>query len=205
MSRGRRGRKRRTNLAYAIMAIGIVMLLAVSSVAAVLVGRTSGGDSNDTVDDPPQQVTPGAEISRLETQVANDPDDVDSMVVLADVLEGSGDTSDAVRWMETAVAKRPDDAQLRQAFGRILQRQGSVFDAELQLKKAAELDPNDPQTAYYLGLLYESFAQPHLDDAQRWYQKAIDLDPESFAADQARQRLALLTPPTASPAASPVP
>jgi hypothetical protein len=44
-----------------------------------------------------------------------------------------------------------------------------------------------------------------MDEARTWYQKVIDLDPESVVADQARERLAELGAERGSPVASPSP
>jgi cytochrome c-type biogenesis protein CcmH/NrfG len=166
-----------------------VFILAVGSLAGFI---ASGFSDGDDVGDPVARVTPGAEIARLETQVAGNPSDIDSMVVLADILANSGRVGDAIPWYERAVEQRPDDARLRLAFGRALLRSGSLFDAQLQLTRAVELDPEDAIAAYYLAQLYDAQGGEKTQDARTWYQRSIDLDPESFVAGQALQRLAEL-------------
>jgi cytochrome c-type biogenesis protein CcmH/NrfG len=185
------------------MAVSVVLLLAFGTVGAIVFGGGSGGDDDAT--DLEVRVTPGAEIARLETQVAEHPDDVDAMTVLADVLANSGRVAESIHWFEAAIAKQPDDAELRMAFGRALTRQGSVFDAELQFMRAAELDPINPRPALYLAQLYAAFPESRLEEARAWYQKAIDLDPESRVAEQAREELEELNAKSGSPVASPNP
>jgi cytochrome c-type biogenesis protein CcmH/NrfG len=196
-------RARRTtgnNRPFTLLAIVIIIFLLASSVLILIPFGWDGDD--DVVDDDVLRVTPGAEVSRLETVIAENPDDVDSMVVLAEVLANSGRIAESIPWFERAAQHRPDDATLRLAFGRALQRAGNDFDAELQLTRAVELDPANPAGPFYLALFYETREPPKLDEAREWYQRAIDAEPESVIAGQARDRLAALDP-SASPTSTP--
>jgi cytochrome c-type biogenesis protein CcmH/NrfG len=189
---------RGSSSAFVLLAIVVVGLLVLGSIAAVFT-TTSDGSDDDTGEDPAVVITPGEEISRLETAVTANPQDVDSLIVLAEVLANSGRVQESVPWYERAVALRPDDIPLRNAFGRALQRNRSYFDAEVQYKQALTIDPNDQEAAYYLADLYESMPTPRTADAREWYQRAIDADPDSLFADQARQRLVDLGGEDASP------
>lgn len=190
-----------SNRPFTLLAVVIIFFLLASSVL-ILIPFGFGDDDDDSVDDDVVRVTPGAEVSRLETQIAGNPDDVDSMVVLAEVLANSGRITESIPWFERAIEQRPEDATLRLAFGRALQRAGNSFDAELQLTRAVELDPADPAAPFYLGLFYESREPPQLDAAREWYQRAIDADPDSVIAGQATDRMAALDP-SASPTGTP--
>ena len=72
-----------TNRPFTLLAIVIIIFLLASSLL-ILIPFGMGGDDAD-VDDDVLRVTPGAEVSRLETAIAGNPDDIDSMVVLAEV------------------------------------------------------------------------------------------------------------------------
>ena len=194
-------RSSRSNRLFTLVAIVIIVFLLASSVL-ILVPFGTGSDDDDSVDDDVVRVTPGAEVARLETQIAAEPDNVDAIVVLAEVLANSGRISESIPWFERAIQNRPDDATLRLAFGRALQRAGSDFDAELQLTRAVELDPTDPAAAFYLAMFYETREPPRFDDAREWYQRAIDADPDSVIAGQATDRMAALDP-SASPTSTP--
>lgn len=198
MSRGRRRRNRVTSI-WAVVALGAVGLLLLGSLVATLASDGSRGDDQASDgDDPAIQVTPGAEVERLETAVAANPDDVDSMIVLAEVLSNSGRIPESIPWYERAVEIRDSDADLRLAFGQALQRAGHLFDAELQYTRAAEIDPASATAAYFLALLFESQGEPRRDDALFWYRRVVEIDPASVLADQARGRIQ-----AAEPAASP--
>ena len=187
--------------AFPLVAVGIVAFLLLSSLV-LLIPIGSDGDEESNVDDDVILVTPGAEVARLETRVAGDPFDADSMVILAEMLANSGRVAESIPWFERAIEQRPDDASLRLAFGRALQRSGNDFDAEVQLKRAVELDQTDPAMPFYLGLLYESREPADLDAARRWYEASIETSPDSVIADQARDRLAALDG-TATPTGTP--
>jgi cytochrome c-type biogenesis protein CcmH/NrfG len=184
-----------------LLAIVVIACLAFGTIVAIITERGDNGDIAG--DDAAVRITPGAEVARLETVVANDPNDVDSMIVLAEVLANSGQVARSIPWYERAVAARPNDIAYRLAFGRALQRSGNQFDAELQLTRAFDLDNTSVEAAFYLGLLYEQWQPPRIDDARRWYQRSIDVDPDSVYARQARDQLAGIDASSASPVATP--
>jgi len=186
------------NRLFTVLAIVIIVFLLASSVLILI----PFGDDNDDSDDDVLRVTPGAEVSRLETAIAANPDDIDTIVVLAEVLANSGRINESIPWFEQAIAARPDDSTLRIAFGRALQRANNWFDAELQFKRAVELEPDSAAPAFYLALFYESSEPPRHDDAREWYQRAVDAEPDSVIAGQARDRLAALDP-AGTPEATP--
>jgi cytochrome c-type biogenesis protein CcmH/NrfG len=204
VNRSPKRRSRSNNLPFVVMAIVVIVLMIGGGAAGIVIGTGSSSDDdsgNIDGEQPSVRVTPGEEVARLETVVAKNPNDVDSIRVLAEVLANSGRITDSVPWFENAIALRPDDADLRLAFGRALQRSGSWYDAELQLKRAAELDPTSANAAFYLGQLYENMPEPRVNDARTWYQRAVDLEPDSVVAQQARDRLTAIG--DATPVASP--
>ncbi|RIK37128.1 MAG: hypothetical protein DCC58_18415 [Chloroflexi bacterium] len=184
---------------YIVVVVAIVSVLVLGSLAAALIDRNSGGADTQN-QNPVRTVTPGAEVARLQTQVAADPNDFDSLVVLAEILANSGRASEAIPLFEEAVRRRPDDPAIRLAFGRALLRTNNLFDAELQLTRAVELDPENQAAAFYLAQVYEARGADDAESARVWYQRAIDLNPDSLIAEQAREALAFLGPPaTATP------
>lgn len=194
MSARRSRRHKRGSRAYVIVAVSIVTVLVVGTIAAALADL--GGADHDQRIDGDVRITPGAEIARLQTQVAADPDDIDSLIVLAEILANSGRPGEAVPLFEAAVARRPNDATLRLAFGRALLRSGNLFDAELQLERAVALDPSDQAAAFYLAQTFEAKGEAGVEDARNWYQRAVELQPDSLIAEQAREALELLGPPS---------
>lgn len=170
---------------FSVFAILIVVTMVLGTVA-VFGGGVIG--SNEPAS-PDETVQPNEDVTRLETQVAENPDDTGAAGVLADIYANQGRYSEAIPLFEKAVSANPDDGSLRLAFGLALYRSGNYFDARIQLKKAYELGPHVAEAAYYLGSLNESGDDPDMELAKSWYHKAIEHDPESTIAEQAQKRL----------------
>ena len=171
--------------AFTIFAIVMVAFLILGTLVVFGGSAISGGDSS-----PEATVDEGAqEVASLETRVAENPDDAEAAGVLANIYANEGRTVDAIPLYERAVEGNPDDSGLRLAFGIALLRGGNTFDAEIQLKRALELDPNRASAAYYLGQLEQFRPEPDLNAAREWYERVLEIDPDSLIAEQARERL----------------
>lgn len=194
---GRRG----ASLGFTIFAIAMVAALVLGSL--VVFGGAifgAGGDDDGAVD------TVQEETSRLETAVARDPEDAGAAAVLADIYANQGNMADAIPLYERATQLRPDDGNLRLSFGIALLRNGSVLDAQVQLQRAYDLLPDVAGPAYYLGQLHELNDPPDEEAAREWYERVIEIAPDSRLAEQAQERIDELSgaeptedEPTASP------
>jgi tetratricopeptide (TPR) repeat protein len=87
---------------------------------------------------------------------------------------------------ELAVAEQglPGDAELLSARGYIYRRQGKWEDAIANLQRAAELDPRDATRLVNLGYNY-GFLRRY-GEAERYYDKALAVEPEFEGAVHAR-------------------
>jgi tetratricopeptide (TPR) repeat protein len=181
---------------YRIFVISMAGFLVVGSVALVIgtALESRSGGNNGVVDD-----RPGEELARLQTAVANDPEDVDSMAVIANILANSGRVDESIAWYERAVSGNPDDGDLRLAFGLALFQLGNDFDAELQLQRAHDMLPGTASPSFYLGQLYERRAVPDLEAATRYYRQAVEIAPDSIVGQQAQARLDDLESPSSTP------
>jgi tetratricopeptide (TPR) repeat protein len=193
--------QRRPGRSYKIFVLGMSIFLILGTVGfaigAVLDERSLGTPSQQQQDDE----RPGEEIARLQTAVAEDPDDTDSMIVLANILANSGRVDESIVWFERATADEPDNGELRLAFGLALFQLGNFFDAEIQLKRAEALLEDNATPAYYLGQLYERRPVPDLELAIAAYERALEAGPDTLVAQQAQARLddLLDAAPTATP------
>jgi cytochrome c-type biogenesis protein CcmH/NrfG len=134
-------------------------------------------------------LTPGAEEERIRARIAENPDDVNSMIVLADLLSNTGRGVESIQWFERAIEARPNDISLRVAFARALSRSSFNADAEIQLQHAINQQADHAESLFVLGELYENWTPPRLDDAKVQYQRILEVAPESPYAEQAQQRL----------------
>ena len=179
-------RRSRTSIISTVFAIVMVGFLVLGTLV-VFGGSIFDSSSPDSPDSPVDETR--RQIEDLETRVANDPDNAVEAGVLANIYANEGRIAEALPLYERATFANPDDGNLRLAFGISLLRSGNDLDARVQLEKALELLPNSSGPPYYLGQLEERRDGPDLEVAREWYEKAIEVDPESLLATQATERL----------------
>jgi cytochrome c-type biogenesis protein CcmH/NrfG len=185
--------------------VTLLGLLVVCSLLAGTVGSAvfdllddSGGNENAST----LNETDDLEQS-LRDQIAADPNDAAAMAALANLLANSGYLTEAIQWYEKAIAARPDDVALRLDFARSLADGGKQRDAEVQFRRVLEADPENADAHFYLGELYRNWQPPRTDEAIAEYRRVLDLRPDSFLAQRARE--ALVTLGAATPTASGTP
>ncbi|HEV2127213.1 MAG TPA: tetratricopeptide repeat protein [Thermomicrobiales bacterium] len=142
-------------------------------------------------------------IEELEATVEANPDDVENVLLLANVLGNSGRLDDAVSYYEQAIELAPNDSSVRLDFARALADGGYRADAELQFERVLEMRPDSQEAQYYLAELYMSWDPPREEQARELYERAVESDPISFLAEQARNQLASFSGTSASPVATP--
>lgn len=110
---------------------------------------------------------------------------------LAELYISAGQIRTAVTEAEEALAQNPDDLSARRILGRIYMRmigdsqtnrinEGMVKKAIEQFEKIAEKNPKDPEPWLMLGRL-QKMAQSS-PEAEKAYQKALEIDPENEEA-----------------------
>ena len=177
-----------------ILAAIVIAALILGLLIVILPGGGSAGNSHGSGDVLPPP-TPGAAEAQMRARLQQNPDDLNAMQVLADILANSGRIDEAIPYYEKIVQQKPDDETIRVAFGTALLHASYNADAEQELLKAHDLSPNDPQPLYLLGQLYEAWQPPRIDDARSMYSAAITADPESAFAARAQDRLNALAQP----------
>ena len=177
-------------------AIGIALMVLGLLVVLIPDGGSSNAADSSSVLPPP---TPGAAEAQMRARLEKDPNDVNAMSVLADILANTGRVDEAVPYYEKVIQQKPSDETLRVAFGSALMHANYNGDAEQELLKAHDLAPADPQPLYLLGQLYEGWQPERLDDAKKMYQAVLDAAPDSSYAARAKDRLSALSSTPAPP------
>ena len=195
----------RLQLTYVILSALVVCSLIAVALATVDFSSIFGGNAEDEAnwEDPNADL-----IVEQQTAVAQDPDDVESILFLANLLGNTGRINEAVPYYERAVELAPNDVGVRIDFARSLGDAGLLADAEAQFKVALEQDPESQPAHYYLAELYRLSDPPRLEEAIPHYQRAAEIDETAFLAERARGQLTMLTAGTpgtavASPEATP--
>lgn len=203
-----RSRGNRAQFVFAILSSLVICGLIGAALATVSPAGLFGDDGSADESDAENFQDPGGDfIAEQQTVVAADPDDVENLLLLANVLGNSNRLGDAIPVYERALILAPDDASARLSFARALADGGMAADAELQFKKVLELEPDNQEAHYYLAELYRLSEPPRTDEAIVHYQRAAEIDSTTLRAESAREQLATLgvASPTGSPAVQSTP
>lgn len=142
-------------------------------------------------------------IAAQETMVAENPGDLEALLLLADLLGNSNRLDEAIPVFERALALSPDDVSARVSFARALADGQMHADAELQFEIALEVDPDNQQAHYYLAELYVGWAPARTDDSFPHYRRAAEIDPTTLIGERSQTQLETLGAGT--PMATPAP
>jgi tetratricopeptide (TPR) repeat protein len=109
-------------------------------------------------------------------------------------LELAGKSDRAIDTYRAAIAEYREIPVAWHNLGVLLAKKGRNLEAAEAYKTASELSPTDPRPLYNLGTLWEDLG--YLDDAARWYDEALQRDPNylpalrrSVLVDDLRNRL----------------
>lgn len=122
------------------------------------------------------------------------PDSEDLMIVLADVLNFSGRSTEAVRYYESALAKQPKAPQIHSALCSAQVSMGEYKEAVNHCEQAGKLDPNDGTVWFNLGRSYAAlgdYPKARLN-YEKYSKKFGDSDPDNTFVIQARSEAARL-------------
>lgn len=193
----------RFQVLYIVISALVICSMLALAVMTIDFGSLFGDDDNDG-----NFIDPNADlIAEQETVVAENPDDVDEIVLLANMLAQTGRIQDAIPWYEKALSLAPDDVGIRLDFARSLSGAELRTDAEAQFQQVLKSEPDNQMAHYYLADLYMSWDPPRTSDAFVEYQRAAEIDPDSFLGERAQNRIETMTvgTPRATAESTPVP
>jgi tetratricopeptide (TPR) repeat protein len=183
-----------------VSALVVCSMLAVALTTIDFGGSFSEDDGGSNIENPNADL-----IAEQETAVAGNPENVDQIVLLANLLGNTGQIQKAIPWYEKALSLAPDDHGVRLDFARSLASANLHTDAEAQFARVLENDPENQTAHYYVAELYMAWSPPKQEKALEHYERAVELDPTSFLGERAHLRIdSLRSPsPVASLASSP--
>lgn len=126
--------------------------------------------------------------------VHREPENVNALVALGVALYRAGNASGAKRRLEQALALDPNNGYAHRNLAAILGNLGERQPAIDHLREAYRLMPNDQASVFGLAhALHEFGGEDAIEEADRLYKAAIDLNPDSDigeSAKRARSRMA---------------
>lgn len=195
-------RQNRAQVTYAILASLVVCSMLVFTFVSLFQDQqfpweTDAESTNATnIPDPNEDL-----IAEQQATVDANPDDIEAMLLLANLLGNSDRLTEAIPWYERVLAARPTDMVARLDFARALADGGLTSDAELQFVRAIEIDPRSQDAHYYLAELYQNSVPSRQAEAAREFGEARAIDPATYLGQQADRALDQLGvgQPTGSP------
>lgn len=116
----------------------------------------------------------------LRKETARRPEDTSLKLLLAYVLNLTGEHGEAIRLTEEVLAVRPNSGEAYRLLGGIYYSKGDFANAETAFKRAAELRPRDPVPPLFLGMGAERLGA--IPRAIEYYRKTIELAPNNAIA-----------------------
>lgn len=171
-------------IAYIVIS-GLVVcsMLAVAVATIDFSGLWDGGDDEVIVD-------PNADlVAEQQTIVAENSEDIEQVVLLANLLSNTGRMTEATEWYERALELDPDNHGVRLDFARSLQEHGFDADAEAQFLIVLEAEPENLPGHYYLARLYMDWKPQRRDEARAHFERVVEINPTSFLAEEAQRTL----------------
>ncbi len=135
-----------------------------------------------------------------QTIVAENPNDLEDLFLLANLLGISDRLDEAVPLYEKALQMAPYDIGARVSYARALADRGRLEEGEEHFLKALELDANSQQANYYLAELYLAWTPRRVQEAITLYEQAAQIDPGTLIGERSAEQLEMLGTPEASPA-----
>jgi cytochrome c-type biogenesis protein CcmH len=120
-------------------------------------------------------------VARLESRLAQSPDDLEGWLMLGRSKAVLGDVQRSVEAFRRAQTLAPDDARAVGGLAEAeIQAAGGVVtpDAKGLLARLADLDPGDPRSAFYLGLA-DFQAGEHHSALERWRRLLAESTPDA--------------------------
>jgi Flp pilus assembly protein TadD len=122
----------------------------------------------------------------LDSALAQTPDDIQAMLLKADVQLAQDHAGQAVKTLERLVELKPDSVSARYALVTTLVRTGQVDIATAQLDSLKKLAPRDPRTLYAEGVI--AYTRGNMQAAREAIQQVLGIAPDPAEPPALRTR-----------------
>ena len=127
------------------------------------------------------------EITELENTVKANPDDITSMIKLANLLQDSGLYDRAIVYYKKYLEKNPSDSNARVDMGICFYNVNDLGSAIAEMETALQYQPNHQLGHLNLGIV--NLTAGNVDVSKEWFRKTIEIDPNSQAGIRAQELL----------------
>lgn len=162
---------------FALMISGVFDSEVETSIAQVNEQSTSSGVSLANLD----------EISDLESKVNANPDDMESTLHLAHLLQDSGLLEKSIANYKKYLVKYPENADARVDMAICYYNLGDNTTAITEMETALKYQPKHQIAHLNLGIV--NLTARNIEASKEWFRKTADLDPNSEAGKRAQELL----------------
>lgn len=127
------------------------------------------------------------EINELENKIKADPDDMESTLHLAHLLQDSELFERAIINYKKYLEKNPENADVRVDMGICFYNLGDYAAAINEIENALKYQPKHQIAHLNLGIV--NLTAQNIDVSKEWFRKAVELDPQSEAGKRAQELL----------------
>lgn len=127
------------------------------------------------------------EITELENTVKANPDDITSMIKLANLLQDSGLYDRAIVYYKKYLEKNPSDSNARVDMGICFYNVNDLGSAIAEMETALQYQPNHQLAHLNLGIV--NLTAGNVDVSKEWFRKTVEIDPNSQAGKRAQELL----------------
>lgn len=127
------------------------------------------------------------EINDLENKIRANPNDFESTLHLAHLLQDSRFFEKAISNYKKYLAKYPDNSDARVDMGICFYNLGDYTNAISEMETALKYDPKHQIAHLNLGIV--NLTAGNIEVSKEWFKKAVELNPDSEAGKKAQQLL----------------
>ena len=131
-------------------------------------------------------------VSQLQLEIETDPEDITSLLALANVYFEAHSFEEAIPWYEQVLALSSGDVESSTNLGVSYFYAGLPGRAVDQFQRSLEFAPDHLQTLLSLGIV-RAFGLDDLDGAREAWERVIEVAPDSSQASAAREALTRVT------------
>lgn len=129
-------------------------------------------------------------IQMLKDQLNKNPNDLNHLVQLGNLLYDKGDFKSAIEPYEKALALDPANTNVRNDYAVCFFNTGNAERAIAELNRILDADPRNITATFNLGVIHSNIGKT--DKAKNYFSKTIELQPNSEFAQKARSMLGSL-------------
>ncbi|PYS52793.1 MAG: hypothetical protein DMG13_15205 [Acidobacteria bacterium] len=132
-----------------------------------------------------------ARVQQLQTEIKNNPKNVEALVELANMHFEQKNYKDAIGFYTKALELRPSNANVRTDLATAMFYENRFDDAIAQFKTSLEMDPNNPRTLFNMGVTM-LHGKNDLEACLKYWEKLVEANPNFPQVEFVKEQIRIL-------------